>query len=62
MLFSQVGGLSFMIEKAHAHQAGDLMVTLDKHDPENSRRGAVSIDDDAIKQAQSISKSIFEIV
>eukprot|EP00903_Cladosiphon_okamuranus_P020686 g18993.t2 len=35
----EVGGLRFTIEKAHAHQAGDLMVTLDKNDPENAGRG-----------------------
>lgn len=36
----KVGGLRFTLEKAHAHQAGDLMVTLDKHDPANAGEGA----------------------
>lgn len=36
----KVGGLRFTLEKAHAHQAGDLMVTLDKHDPQNAGEGA----------------------
>lgn len=35
----QVGGLRFKMEKANAHQLGDLMITLDKHEPGNSRRG-----------------------
>ncbi|CAM9904204.1 unnamed protein product [Ectocarpus sp. 12 AP-2014] len=35
----EVGGLRFTLEKAHAHQAGDLMVTLDKHDPQNAGEG-----------------------
>lgn len=36
---TKVGGLRFLLERADAHQAGDLMITLEKHDPANSRLG-----------------------
>lgn len=34
-----VGGLQITIEKAHAHQSGDLLITIDKNVPENAAEG-----------------------